>query len=279
MVTLHPGLAVIALRTPTLPPATHTNCYLVGGRELVVIDPASPYADEQEVLHATIEALAARGRRVREIWLTHHHVDHVSGAVALQQRTGAAICAHPTTARLHAGRVPIARFLADGERRTVAGDADSPAHTLRCVLTEGHDWGHLAFLDETTGVIMAGDMVAQIGTIIVDPDDGDMRTYLESLARLAALEPRTLLPAHGAPITAPRAKLAEYRQHRLWREARVLEALRVHAGPATPQDLVPVVYADVPVTLHPLAARSLEAHLIKLAKDGVVGVDGRSYRA
>ena len=171
---LLPGLAVAALRTPTLPPATHTNCYVVGGRELIVIDPASPYPEEQAALDAALDALAGEGRRVREIWLTHHHLDHVSGAVHLMERLRVPVAAHPTTARLVEGRIKVKRELADGEVVAVAGDPalGIPERRLRCLFTPGHAPGHHCYLEETTGFMIAGDMVAGIGTIIVDPDEG-----------------------------------------------------------------------------------------------------------
>jgi glyoxylase-like metal-dependent hydrolase (beta-lactamase superfamily II)/8-oxo-dGTP pyrophosphatase MutT (NUDIX family) len=274
---LAPGVANAALRSPTLPPATTTNCYVIGGREMVVIDPASPWKEERAVLDRALDELATRGRRVREIWLTHHHVDHVSGAAHLAERLGVPVAAHPTTAALVAGRIEVARSLADGHVEVLPGDGkDIPERRLRCVFTPGHAPGHHCFLEETTGFLVAGDMVAGDGSIIVDPDEGDMRDYLDSLRRMAELAPRALLPAHGLTITDPQAKIAEYIHHRLWREERVANALAAR-GRATALALVPAVYEDVPTHLHPLAARSLLAHLQKLVKDGRVRADGDAF--
>jgi endoribonuclease LACTB2 len=276
---LAPGIATSALRTPTLPPATHTNCYVVGGAELIVVDPASPWDDERAALDVSLAELAARGRRVREIWLTHHHVDHVSGAAHLAARLGVPIAAHAETARLVAPRITVARTLADGHVETLPGWGAIPERRLRCVFTPGHAPGHHVFFEETTRFLIAGDMVAGVGTIVVDPDEGDMSEYLASLRRLAALDPRVLLPAHGNSITDPQAKLAEYQQHRLWREQQVATALAARGAPATALELVPAVYADVAPSLHPLAARSLLAHLIKLVKDGRVTQAGDRFAA
>jgi ribonuclease/clavin/mitogillin len=274
---LAPGVANAALRTPTLPPATHTNCYVIGGRELVVIDPASPWDDQRAVLDRALDELATRGRKVREIWLTHHHVDHVSGAAHLARRLGVPIAAHATTAALLAGRLEVARTLADGHVEVLPGDGkDIPERRLRALFTPGHAPGHHCFLEETTRFLIAGDMVAGVGSIIVDPDEGDMGDYLASLRRMAALEPRALLPAHGNTITDPQAKIAEYIHHRLWREERVASALAAR-GRGTALDLVPAVYEDVPPHLHPLAARSLLAHLQKLVKDGRVRAHGDAF--
>jgi glyoxylase-like metal-dependent hydrolase (beta-lactamase superfamily II)/8-oxo-dGTP pyrophosphatase MutT (NUDIX family) len=264
---LLPGLGLCALRTPTLPPATHTNCYIVGGRELIVIDPATPYPDEQAVLDEALDGYAQAGRRVREIWLTHHHVDHVSGAAHLAERLSVPVCAHEITAKLVQGHLRVSRVLRDAEVTELGGDAVHPTRRLRPVFTPGHAPGHLCFLEETTQFLITGDMVAGIGTIIVDPDEGDMAEYLASLERMKALDVRVLLPAHGPPLPSPQRKLDEYIHHRLWREARVLEALTAK-GEASAAELVTDVYKDVAPSLFALAERSLQAHLIKLARDG-----------
>ncbi|HUH01706.1 MAG TPA: MBL fold metallo-hydrolase [Kofleriaceae bacterium] len=262
---LMPGISLSPLRTPTLPPATHTNCYLFGTGEMIAIDPASPYPDEQRALDEALDALAAAGRHVVEIWLTHHHRDHVGGAMHLSERLGVPIAAHRETIERLAGQVPITRVLDDGDSRDLRGP--SPRR-VRAVFTPGHAPGHLCFLEEETGVMAAGDMVAGVGTILIDPSEGDMSAYLASLRRMRELGPRVLLPAHGVAISAVAEKLDGYVEHRLWREARVIEALREH-GPASSTELVAWVYADVSPALFPLAERSLLAHLDKLLAEGI----------
>jgi glyoxylase-like metal-dependent hydrolase (beta-lactamase superfamily II) len=270
---LVPGMFVTPVRTPTLPPATHTNCYLVGSRDLVVVDPASPYADEQAALDREIDDLLARGHRVVEIWLTHHHGDHVGGAAHLAERLGVPVAAHPRTAELLASRVTrvkrvkqvtIDRLLQDGDTLELAGD---PPRRVRAVFTPGHAPGHICILEEHTGFLIAGDMVAGVGTIVIEPSEGHMGDYLRSLERMKALAAAALLPAHGPIVIDVAGKLDDYIGHRLWREQRVVDTLR-QLGPATPRELVPVAYADVPATIHRLAELSLIAHLIKLAEDG-----------
>lgn len=253
-----PWLRRFAVRTPTLPPATHTNVYVVGEQDLAIVDPASPWDEEQAALDRFLDALAPA--RPTAILLTHHHVDHVSGAAHLAERRGLPIWAHRETARLLEGRLPVARLIEEGERLPFGPDG------LLALHTPGHAPGHLVFLDERSGSAIAGDMVASIGTIIIDPSEGDMRAYLASLERLRALPLRALLPAHGEPITQPHALLGFYIAHRLEREARVVSAL--DAGAATVMDLVPRAYPDVPREIYPLAARSLLAHLLKLRAEG-----------
>jgi glyoxylase-like metal-dependent hydrolase (beta-lactamase superfamily II) len=256
-----PWILRFPVRTPTLPPATHTNVYIVGEREVAVIDAASPWPEEQRALDQFITELEGLdGRRVRELLLTHHHLDHVSGTAHLAARLGVPVAAHPETARLVAGRIAVARLLADGEVLPYGPDG------LRALHTPGHAPGHLVFVDERSRSVVAGDMVASVGTIIIDPPEGDMRLYLDSLARLRALGARRLLPAHGEPVDDPERLLSFYVAHRLEREARVLAALRAGAAPV--EELVPRAYPEVAPALYALAARSLLAHLLKLRDEG-----------
>jgi ribonuclease/clavin/mitogillin len=252
---LVPGFAMAALRSPTIPPATHTNCFVVGSDDVVVVDPGSPYPEEQQALD---ESLA--GRRLREIWVTHHHVDHVAGVEHLRALHRVPVAAHRGTAELLHGVLRFDRLLEDSEVVSLG------SRRLRAVFTPGHTLGHLAFLEETTRWVLAGDHVAGVGTVVIDPDEGDMAEYLGSIGKLEALAPRLLLPAHGPLVTEPAVRLAEYRRHRLWREERVLEELS--ETPRTAAELVPAVYRDVPAAMHGFAERSLLAHLIKLVRDG-----------
>jgi endoribonuclease LACTB2 len=252
-----PEIRVLARRTPTLPPAAHTNTYVVGPEQgpQVVIDPGSPYPDQQTVLNRAISEEEGAGRPLSLILLTHHHGDHVGGAMALADKWGVPIAAHANTAKRLAGRVQVTRELADGEVLPDVG--------ITCLYTPGHADGHLCFEHGAASIV--GDMVAGLGWILIDPVEGDMRDYLASLQRLLARPAPLLLPAHGPAITDGPAKLREYIAHRTMREDRVLAALG--GTPASLDELLPTVYADTPQILWPLAARSLRAHLDKLVRD------------
>ncbi|MEO6951276.1 MAG: MBL fold metallo-hydrolase [Polyangia bacterium] len=253
-----PGIWRFEVRTPTLPPATHTNVYIVGDGELVVVDPASPYPEERAAL---AEALASRPEKIAAIFLTHQHLDHVSGAKVLQRATGAPIWAHAETASRLAGRITVDHAVVDGDAL--------PTGTRSVVarLTPGHAPGHLCLLDTRSLALVCGDMVASEGTILVDADDdGDMSIYLASLALMRTWNPSVLLPAHGPPIFDADAHLAHYIAHRLGREARVVASLTEE--PRTLDELVLLAYADTPPAIHPLAKRSLKTHLRKLVHEG-----------
>lgn len=258
LVAVAPGIRVLALRTPTLPPAADTNVYLVGpdAGPVAVVDPGSPYPEQQAILDATLETIP-----VARVLLTHHHGDHIGGAAHLAARWGVPIAAHARTAARLYGILAIDEHLADGD----------VVHGATCVHTPGHAEGHLVF--ELGDTAIAGDMVAGIGTILIDPDEGDMSAYLASLERMRSRDERVLLPAHGPPIRDGATKLTEYLAHRRMREQRVIDALA--GAPQSTAQLVEVVYSDTPRILWGLAERSLLAHLGKLVRDGIArSLDG-----
>jgi glyoxylase-like metal-dependent hydrolase (beta-lactamase superfamily II) len=257
-------VALFPARTPTLPPATHTNSYALGEREVLLVEPATPYPEEQLAWMAWARGLVSSGRKPVAIVLTHHHVDHVGGAEVLSRELSLPIWAHAETARRV--DVPVARLLADGD--SIVLDAPTPAR-WRVLHTPGHAPGHICLLDEDTLDLVVGDMVASVGTILIAPGDGDMRMYLEQLERLAAVGARVALPAHGEPIDEPAALFRKYIAHRLLRESKVLAALVRRGEPgASAEMLVAEVYDDVPSATWPVATLSLESHLEKLARDG-----------
>lgn len=263
------GFWSMAVRTPTLPPATHTNLFVVGTSDAVLIEPASPHDDELDRVAEEVAALEAEGIAIREIWLTHHHADHASGAAKLRRLFDVPIAAHRETAQRLRGLVD--RTLDDGDEQQLG---DSLA--LRAIHTPGHAPGHLCFLEPRSGQLIAGDMVAGVGTILIQPSDGDMRQYLASLERLQRLEVSSLLPAHGDALNP--SILRYYVQHRLEREAKIAAALRALRKPSPVSAIVAIAYVDAPRRAWPIAALSTEAHLIKLEADGVVARVGRTWQ-
>ncbi|MBM4343098.1 MAG: MBL fold metallo-hydrolase [Deltaproteobacteria bacterium] len=263
------GLVRLALATPTLPPATATNHYFVGWRPMVIVDPSAPAARDQRRLGAAIDAARACGAEPAALLLTHHHRDHAGAAALLRRATGLPVWAHAETARWLQAEVVVDRTVVDGD--DVAHNADGAPWLA--LFTPGHAPGHLALHQPGSGQVVAGDLVAGEGTILVDPSDGDMGLYLQSLARLEALAPRSLAPAHGPVQRDALALLQHYQAHRRAREARVLEALATTPRPAA--DLLPTAYGDVSRLAWPLALRSMTSHLLHLQRQGLARpVDG-----
>ncbi len=263
------GINVLALESSPLGPATHTNCILVGERELYVIDPGAEEEHEFDHLRVQIEHQLALGGRLAAVLLTHSHRDHIGGAEYLRETFGVPVWSHPETNRQL--NFDVDGDLHDGQVIEVAGD---PGWRLRCLHTPGHDPGHVCFLEERTRTLLAGDMLAQMGTVIIAPQiEGDMQQYLDSLQRLLTEDIHTIIPAHGLPIGKVKQKIQGTIDHRLAREQKIVTALQ--GGAHTLQQLIAQVYDDVDSSLWPLAEQTLLAHLTRLGhsvEDGQVSI-------
>lgn len=273
------GAWVLALDTPTLPPATATNTLVVGGDRLMIIEPATPHAREQARLDALLAELQAEGRTLAGVIVTHHHVDHIGYATALREAHGIPILAHPeTAARLE---FSIDEHIDEGWSCDL-GDG----HTLEALHTPGHAPGHLVLWERKIELAHAGDLVAGEGTILVDVRDaGDMGVYLDSLRRMAtrvrerAASGRApmFVPAHGPILHDPAALLDHYVAHRLAREDKIRRAV-IEQGRRSFVRILASAYADTPKRLWPIAALSVEAHLRKLVAEGELVRDGQGAR-
>ena len=266
-IEFRPNYICFPVRTPTRPPATHTNCYLIyNSNEILIVDPGSPYEDEQQALAAMIDELRSERRSVREIILTHLHPDHVGGVNALRSRLGeVVVAAHEETANALAD-VSVDRFINDNDVISLAGE---PAISLLAFHTPGHARGHLCFHDSERGILLTGDNIVGLGSVLIDPPQGNMIDYLRSLERMRSLPELTILfGGHGAAVASPYNKIDEYINHRLEREEKILEAFQ--SGVETPADIVAAVYTDVNPKAYGMAERAVIAHLEKLRAEGKV---------
>jgi glyoxylase-like metal-dependent hydrolase (beta-lactamase superfamily II)/8-oxo-dGTP pyrophosphatase MutT (NUDIX family) len=270
-----PDVHMVTLRTPTLPPATHTNCYLVGAEEFLIVDPGS--GEEREIARLLRQVALRReaGATPHAVVLTHHHGDHVAGAAPVARELAVPVWAHAATwERWPEGRAVRAergRDLADGD-----GTALSGGEKLRVMHTPGHAAGHVALLEERRGSLFAGDLLSGVSTVLVDSAPGSLDLYLESLARLRDCGARTLFPAHGPPLIDPPKVIRRLLDHRAEREERILAAI---AGGA--YDLAAIVreaYADTPGADPGLAARQVESHLDRLERLGRVRAKGGRWQ-
>ncbi|HWL91241.1 MAG TPA: MBL fold metallo-hydrolase [Actinomycetota bacterium] len=229
-----------------------TNTWVVGSEPSIVIDPGPDLPEH-------LADVARTAGRVGAVLITHDHPDHAPGAVPFATLVGAP---------LYAYRLAGAEELRAGQR-VRAGTLD-----LTAIHTPGHTSDHISFFEPGSGALFTGDAVVGRGTSFIDPPDGDLVQYLRSLTRMRDLDPRTIYPGHGPLVLRARETILEYLAHREAREAQVLAAL--DDGPRTITEMVEVIYADHPKEVHPLAARSLLANLLKLADEGRAERSGKA---
>jgi glyoxylase-like metal-dependent hydrolase (beta-lactamase superfamily II) len=253
---LSPLVRRIVAPNPGLMTGPGTNTYLVGIDEVAVIDPGPDDAGHIEAIVG-----ASMRERVRWILVTHHHRDHSAGVARLKQETGAEIVAFGPPEGVEVDWQPD-RKAADGEV------IEGTEWGLEVLHTPGHASDHLCFFLEEERVLFTGDTVLSGTTTVINPPDGDMAVYMQSLERLRKRRLSRLCPGHGDILDEPKAILAEYVAHRLERESQILSALR--EGPSRVTDLVARIYVDLPEALHVVAGRSVLAHLQKLKAEGKV---------
>jgi glyoxylase-like metal-dependent hydrolase (beta-lactamase superfamily II) len=153
---------------------------------------------------------------------------------------------------------------ADGECLSVG------EHRLVAIHTPGHASNCVCYLLQSERLLFTGDHVLEGVSPVILPPDGDMSAYLHSLDKLRSYDFERIAPGHGGVMERGKDILAALRAHRLAREDKVLGSLR-RIGAATLDELTPVVYDDVAAERHPWARLTLEAHLIKLAREGLAG--------
>ncbi|MBX3575957.1 MAG: MBL fold metallo-hydrolase [Rhizobiaceae bacterium] len=275
-VPIAPGVVRLTANNPGPFTFHGTNSYIVGERELAVIDPGP--AGDAAHLDALVRAIA--GRPVSHIFVSHTHRDHSPLAADLQRIAGGITVAqgphrparplrigeiNPLDASADTDFVPD-RALADGER--VEGDG----WALRAVHTPGHAANHAAFALEGSGILFSADHVMGWATTIVAPPDGAMTDYMASLDTLLARDDTIYLPGHGGAIREPQRFVRGLKTHRKMRERAILE--RLAQGDRTIGAMVGAIYRDTDPRLHGAAALSVLAHLEDLVARGIARVDG-----
>ncbi|MEM8653737.1 MAG: MBL fold metallo-hydrolase [Pseudomonadota bacterium] len=266
---LEPGLRRIVAPNPSPMTYRGTNTYLIGTRDLAVIDPGPDSAAHLEAILGAVEDR----QHISHIVVTHSHLDHSPLARALSERSGAPVLGFGTAT---AGRSTVMADLArsgmagGGEGvdvdfapdRTVAeGDRIAGSDwTLEVIHTPGHLGNHIALA--WGDACLTADHVMGWASSLVSPPDGDLTDFMASCARLAARDWRVFYPGHGDAITAPQERLAWLIRHRTAREAAILDALS--DGPRTASQIAQTVYTETPAALLPAATRNVLAHLIDL---------------
>jgi glyoxylase-like metal-dependent hydrolase (beta-lactamase superfamily II) len=268
-IDLAPGLRRIVAPNPSPMTYRGTNTYLLGDRDLAVIDPG-PISDAH--LQAILAALRP-GQSISHIIVTHSHVDHSPLAAGLSARTGAPVLAFGGP---QAGRSAVMDQLArdglagggegidlafrpdqtvqDGE--VIAGDGWS----LEVIHTPGHLGNHIALAWDD--ICFTADHIMGWASSLVSPPDGDLTDFMASCRRLQARNWSVFHPGHGAPVDDPTGRLDWLISHRLMRETAILDALS--DAPATAQTLAERIYTETPPALLPAATRNVFAHLVDL---------------
>lgn len=277
---LMPGLRRIVAPNPSPMTYRGTNTYLIGTRELAVVDPGP---DSRPHLDAILNALQP-GQSISHILVTHSHTDHSPLARALSAHTGATVLGFGNA---HAGRSPVMQGLArdglagggegidhDFSPDVILRDADSidgDGWTLEVIHTPGHLGNHIAL--GWGDACFTADHVMGWASSLVSPPDGDLTDFMTSCHRLRQRDWSVFHPGHGAPVTAPSDRLDWLIAHRNQREAAILAALA--DGPATASDLAARIYTDTPSALLPAAERNVFAHLVDLTGKNQVAPNPR----
>jgi len=255
---LTPNVRRLTAANPGYMTGPGTNSYLVGsGGDIALIDPG-PLGDDH------LGNLLGVAERIRWIFVTHTHPDHSPAAAVLKAATGATLIGLPAPVGEHQDRTFRPDVLpVDGERFPLSGC------TLRAVHTPGHASNHVCYLLEEERLLFTGDHVMQGSTVVINPPDGDMAAYIDSLRLLQGAGIAHFAPGHGFVIGAPDEMIELLVRHRFLRERKILSAV-TRLRSSTLEALTPLVYDDVPPFKHQWAARSLLAHLVKLRRDGAV---------
>lgn len=264
--SIAPGVHRVLAPNASMMTGPGTNTWLLGDPPVAVLDPGP-------ALPAHVDAILAAAPRLETIFVTHTHRDHSPAVRALKAITGARVI----------GRGAPRDGLQDD---TFVADVE-PARDelfaigglrLRAIDTPGHASNHVCWLLEGARLLFSGDHILEGVTPVILVPDGDMGAYLEALARLKGYAPRAIAPGHGRVMGEPVKVIDALVAHRLARERRVRAALVARERSTLDELLVPV-YADVPADRHMLARMTLEAHLIKLVRDGHAVRDGEQWRA
>jgi glyoxylase-like metal-dependent hydrolase (beta-lactamase superfamily II) len=263
----HPLIRRLLAPNPSAFTERGTQTYLVGERDVAVIDPGPALPEHIDAIVAAIG-----DRPVRAIVCTHTHRDHSPAAGPLAERTGAPIigCA-PLLINDQGPRADAPfdqsykpdRVLRNGD--TISGDG----WTIEAIFTPGHTSNHLCYAVPEAQALFTGDHVMGWSTTVVAPPDGDMADYMASLELLMAREGDEIYyPAHGQPIEKPRRFVRGLAGHRKQREGQIIRLLERGVGAIS--DMVQSMYVGIDPRLHAAAGLSVLAHLIDLKNRAIV---------
>ncbi len=247
---------------------TGTGVYIIGDKNVAVIDPGPDLAEHRAALDTALE-----GRRVTHVLMTHHHLDHSPLAIPLAKDHGCQVYGYGLQMRPPK----------DGEVRLEAGDDLSfkpdveiregdvihgDGWTIDAIHTPGHTSNHMCYGLREENTLFSGDHIMGWSTSVVSPPDGHMGDYLDSLARIKSRHFDKIWPTHGPCIEKVDEFVQAYIDHRLARETQIMAALK--SGLRDIMDIVERLYTDIDKRLYPAAAHSVLSHLIHMRETGRV---------
>lgn len=256
------GLRMIPVRSNTLPPATHTNAFLIGDSYQVLVDPSPADREELARLYKLIDRVGCD-----EVLLTHHHPDHCQFANEIAARYDVPLALSDTTRRFIQAKQP--GYFGELLLRTyVEGDVVTRwlGQPVRVVPVPGHDEGQLALMPDNKAWFIVGDLIQGIGTVVIAKPEGNMARYFATLQKVIALDPAVIIPSHGMAMGST-YRLQETLKHRQLRESAVLA---LHREGKSGDEMLPLLYQGVDARLWPYARMNIESHLDKLRDEGLL---------
>ena len=249
---------------------TGTGTYIVGSKELAVIDPG-PLDDN----HLEAILTATKNEKITHIMVTHTHNDHSPLAKSLKERTGALIYSFDQNSinigennKFEEGydnKFSCDINLKDGD---IIRGGD---WTLEAIHTPGHTSNHLCYSLKEEKILFSGDHVMGWSTTVIVPPDGDMEDYIQSLEKLLRRDDKNYLPTHGKMIENPKELVKKYITHRSSREDQIIKTIK--SGNNKIIDIVKVIYVDVDKRLYPAASMSTLAHLTRMINKRQIKTD------
>lgn len=247
----------------TLPPATRTNCFLIGDQLKILVDPSPKDHEELRKLKNSIDSFG-----VDKILLTHHHPDHHQFADDLAREYKVPLLLSSDTEIRISRKYPgffndvTTSILKDGDVITTW-----LGHQVLIMEIPGHDEGQIALYSSDLSWFIAGDLFQGVGTVVVGGDEGDMSKYFSTLEKIIALNPKVLFPSHGIGVGSTYV-LVKTLEHRRMRENQIFT---LHQQGLSPLEMLPLLYSDVKKELWPYALENIEKHLLKLKSELRIG--------
>ena len=266
--TLTPLIRRVLANNPSGFTFRGTGTYIIGRGDVAVIDPGPMMEDHIEALKSSLE-----GERVTHILITHTHMDHSPAAKPLKAYWNAPTLGYgPHGAGKRESGVQVEEggdmdFVPDVTLRH--GDIiEGNGWTIECVYTPGHTSNHMCFALKEEKALFTGDHVMGWSTSVISPPDGDMTQYMKSLQLLLERDDEVYWPTHGTCIRDVKNYIQAFIDHRLDREAQILDCLG--NGYHSINDMVPVMYTDTDKRMYGAAARSVLAAMMRLVDTGKV---------